>query len=78
MVGLLAHADPSVSRSTEENGRDLKTYLRRRHELLGFVPLSSFCDRVVVVHATISITRLLPQARRSGVAVNTIHVELPI
>jgi hypothetical protein len=55
----------------------VETYLRRRHEFIGFVPLSSLGDRVVVIHTTISVTRLLPQARKSGVAVDTVHVELP-
>jgi hypothetical protein len=56
--------------------RRVETHLRRCHELLWFIPLSSLCDRVVVIHPTISVTRLLPQARRSGVTVDTVHVEL--
>lgn len=76
MVDLLGHADLSVSKVLRERG-GLETYLCGRHELLGFVPLSSLCDRVVVVHATIGVTRLLPQARRASVAIDTVHVELP-
>jgi hypothetical protein len=53
-----------------------ETHLRRCHELLWFIPLSSLCDRVVIIHTTISVTRLLPQARRSSVAVDTVHIEI--
>ncbi len=53
-------------------------YLCRSHQILRLSPLRRFGDRVVVVHATIAIARLLPETRRScvaGKAVDAVHGE---
>jgi len=53
-------------------------YLCRSHQILRLSPLRRLGDRVVVVHATIAIARLLPETRRScvaGKAVDAVHGE---
>jgi hypothetical protein len=77
MVGLLKRARANVSDQQYEL-KEKKAYLRRSHELHRLVPLSSFCDRVIVVYSTISVMRLLPECWWRGMTVDPIHIEITL